>query len=53
MRLASLNGRLTTFVGNEVVDVETAGAGRFGSDPQLVYERRPARRPTGRSSSSS
>ena len=39
MRLANVNGRLTTFSGGQLVDVEKASEGRFPSDPQAVFER--------------
>jgi 2,4-didehydro-3-deoxy-L-rhamnonate hydrolase len=38
MRLGNLAGRLTLFVGNGAVDVERASGGRFGADPQAIYE---------------
>jgi len=38
MRLGNQNGRLVIVAGDEIVDVATASAGRFGPDPQAVYE---------------
>jgi 2-keto-4-pentenoate hydratase/2-oxohepta-3-ene-1,7-dioic acid hydratase in catechol pathway len=39
LRIGNLAGRLTLFVEGGAIDVERASNGRFGSDPQLVYER--------------
>ena len=39
MRLANVNGRLSTFVGGQLVDVDTATGGRIAADPQAVYEK--------------
>ena len=39
MRIANLSGRLTLITDAGAIDVEKASAGRFGSDPQRVYER--------------
>ena len=39
MRIANLSGRLTLITNAGAIDVEKASAGRFGSDPQRVYER--------------
>ena len=39
MRLANVNGRLSTFVDGQVVDVEKESEGRFSSDPQAIFER--------------
>lgn len=39
MRLANLNHRLAVLVGDDAIDVEHASEGRFGPDPQAVYER--------------
>jgi 2-keto-4-pentenoate hydratase/2-oxohepta-3-ene-1,7-dioic acid hydratase in catechol pathway len=39
MRLANVKGRLTTFADGQLVDVERESQGRFGADPQAVYER--------------
>ena len=38
MRIGNLSGRLALFVGASAVDVEKASGGRFGPDPQTVYE---------------
>lgn len=38
MRYGNLSGRLTLFVDGGAVDVEKASAGRFGPDPQAVYD---------------
>ena len=38
MRIANISGRLTLVRDAGGVDVETASAGRFGPDPQAVYE---------------
>jgi 2,4-didehydro-3-deoxy-L-rhamnonate hydrolase len=37
MRVANVNGRLTTFVDGRAVDVEAASAGRFGPDPATIF----------------
>src|SRR3954469_7518371 len=39
MRLANLSDRLTLLSGEIAVDVERASDGRFGSDPQAIYDR--------------
>jgi 2-keto-4-pentenoate hydratase/2-oxohepta-3-ene-1,7-dioic acid hydratase in catechol pathway len=39
MRLANVNGRLTIATPDGHVDVEAASGGRFGPDPQAVYDR--------------
>jgi 2-keto-4-pentenoate hydratase/2-oxohepta-3-ene-1,7-dioic acid hydratase in catechol pathway len=39
MRLANLDGRLAIANGDGFVDAEAASDGRFGPDPQSVYER--------------
>jgi 2-keto-4-pentenoate hydratase/2-oxohepta-3-ene-1,7-dioic acid hydratase in catechol pathway len=39
VRIANLSGRLVILAGDLAVDVETASGGRFGPDPQAVYER--------------
>ncbi|MGI5232199.1 fumarylacetoacetate hydrolase family protein [Actinoallomurus sp. CA-142502] len=39
MRIANLSGRLAVLDGGLAVDVETASGGRFGPDPQAVYQR--------------
>ncbi|MEC3993764.1 fumarylacetoacetate hydrolase family protein [Actinacidiphila sp. DG2A-62] len=39
MRIANLRDRLVLIRGNEAIDVERASGGRFGPDPQAVYER--------------
>jgi 2,4-diketo-3-deoxy-L-fuconate hydrolase len=39
MRVGNLSGRLTLFSDQRAVDVEKASSGRFGSDPQAVYDR--------------
>ena len=39
MRIASLSGRLVLILGERAVDVWQASEGRFGSDPQAVYDR--------------
>lgn len=38
MRVGNLAGRLTLFTEAGAVDVEKASAGRFGADPQAVYD---------------
>lgn len=38
MRIANIDGRLTLAVAGGHVDVETASDGRFGADPQAVYD---------------
>ena len=38
MRVGNLSGRLTLFTEAGAVDVERATGGRFGADPQAVYE---------------
>ncbi|MFC4585875.1 fumarylacetoacetate hydrolase family protein [Sphaerisporangium corydalis] len=39
MRIANLSGRLVLLHEGKAVDVELASGGRFGADPQAVYER--------------
>ncbi len=39
MRVANLNDRLKLVVDGGLIDVETASGGRFGSDPQEVFDR--------------
>jgi 2,4-didehydro-3-deoxy-L-rhamnonate hydrolase len=39
VRIANLSGRLSLITDEGAIDVEQASAGRFSSDPQLVYER--------------
>ena len=39
MRLANIDGRLTTFLDAAPLDVERAITGTFGSDPQAVFDR--------------
>lgn len=39
MRVGNLAGRLAVFTDHGAVDVETVSAGRFGSDPQAIYQR--------------
>ena len=39
MRIANLSGRLVLVTDAGAIDVESASAGRFSSDPQRVYER--------------
>jgi hypothetical protein len=38
LRIGNLSGRLALFVEAGAVDVEKASGGRFGPDPQTVYE---------------
>lgn len=38
MRIASVSGRLAVQVGDQWVDVEQASGGRFGADPQAIYD---------------
>ena len=38
MRVGNLSGRLTLFAVDRAVDVATASGGRFGPDPQTVYD---------------
>lgn len=38
MRIGNLSGRLTLFTEQGAVDVDKASAGRFGPDPQAVYD---------------
>lgn len=38
MRVGNLSGRLSLFTVGGAVDVEKASSGRFGADPQAVYE---------------
>jgi Fumarylacetoacetate (FAA) hydrolase family len=38
VRIANISGRLTLVSDEGGIDVETASAGRFGPDPQAVYE---------------
>lgn len=39
MRIGNLSGRLTLFTDRGAIDVEKVSGGRFGSDPQSVYDR--------------
>src|SRR4051812_39051415 len=39
MRVANLDSRLTLVNGDLALDVQRASDGRFGSDPQAIYER--------------
>src|SRR5690242_21615177 len=39
MRLANLSDRLVVLDGDGAIDVERASCGRFGADPQAVYDR--------------
>jgi 2-keto-4-pentenoate hydratase/2-oxohepta-3-ene-1,7-dioic acid hydratase in catechol pathway len=39
MRLANLDGRLTTFLDGAPLDVERASTGAFGPDPQAAFDR--------------
>ncbi len=39
MRIGNLDGRLVIVTGAGAVDVESASGGRFGPDPQAVYDR--------------
>ena len=39
MRIANLSGRLVLITGGRAVDVAKASEGRFGSDPQAIYDR--------------
>ena len=39
MRVGNLSNRLTLFTDGGAVDVEQASGGRFGADPQAVYDR--------------
>src|SRR5207237_9197206 len=41
MRIGNPSGRLTIFTDEGAVDVERASGGRFGADPQAVYQRWP------------
>jgi 2-keto-4-pentenoate hydratase/2-oxohepta-3-ene-1,7-dioic acid hydratase in catechol pathway len=41
MRIGNLSGRLTIFTDEGAVDVERASGGRFGADPQAVYQHWP------------
>ena len=38
MRFGNLSGRLTLFTERGAIDVENASDGRFGSDPQAIYD---------------
>ena len=38
MRIGNLSGRAALFTEDGAVDVEKASGGRFGPDPQSVYE---------------
>src|SRR4051812_49902623 len=38
MRVANLNHRLALLDGEAAIDVETASDGRFGADPQAIYD---------------
>ena len=39
MRIANIGGRLSLLTESGAIDVERTSSGRFGSDPQAVYER--------------
>jgi 2-keto-4-pentenoate hydratase/2-oxohepta-3-ene-1,7-dioic acid hydratase in catechol pathway len=39
VRIANVSGRLAILDGDRAIDVQTASGGRFGPDPQAVYER--------------
>ena len=39
MRIGNLSGRLVLVTDQAAIDVEESSAGRFGADPQAVYER--------------
>lgn len=39
MRIANVGGRMKLLVGGGAVDVEQASGGRFGSNPQVAFER--------------
>ena len=39
MRIGNLDGRLVILTGADAIDVERASGGRFGADPQAVYQR--------------
>jgi len=39
VRIGNVDGRLTILTGAGAIDVERASGGRFGADPQAVYER--------------
>lgn len=39
MRVGNVHGRLSLVINDEVVDVETASAGRFAAAPQSIYPR--------------
>jgi 2,4-diketo-3-deoxy-L-fuconate hydrolase len=39
MRVGNLSDRLTLFTDEGAIDVEQASSGRFGADPQAVYDR--------------
>ena len=39
MRIGNLSGRLVLVTDHGAIDVEESSAGRFGADPQAVYER--------------
>lgn len=41
MRIGNLSGRLVLVTDEGAVDVETASEGRFGADPQAIYQRWP------------
>jgi 2,4-didehydro-3-deoxy-L-rhamnonate hydrolase len=41
VRIGNLNGRLVILNGIRAIDVERASGGRFGPDPQAVYDRWP------------
>lgn len=38
MRIANIGGRLALAAGDEWIDVEQASGGKFGADPQAVYD---------------
>lgn len=39
MRVANVSGRVAILLEDQVVDVQSASGGRFGSDPQAIFER--------------
>jgi 2-keto-4-pentenoate hydratase/2-oxohepta-3-ene-1,7-dioic acid hydratase in catechol pathway len=39
VRIGNLDGRLVILTGADAIDVERASGGRFGADPQAVYQR--------------
>jgi 2-keto-4-pentenoate hydratase/2-oxohepta-3-ene-1,7-dioic acid hydratase in catechol pathway len=41
VRIANLDGRLALLIGSRALDVHDASSGRFGTDPQAIYDRWP------------